>query len=370
MGHTLLNVFVALGALALCNGHGAIVLPRSRNAVDHDASFKWHPAQAPCTCSNGTEGCSNGQACYWYNQGCFIGCPTCDNLSGRAQYDICHMGKNATLNDPQLRTVNRRSPAGSALDIYKHNPWRAPGNAPVSDPCGLAGGTPWTEDVSEWGEYATTTHAQHGDHGTLLPKNSSLGIATWKIGSEVEVMWQITANHGGGYQYRMCLASSNISEACFRQTPLAFNQAKQQIVLTNGTRISIAGSFVSEGTEPAGSTWAMNPIPPTGLGADEHTPDKDHPFCKPCPLPVFDPKTGIARDCTTCDNTPEPAFPPPCSLSDAPHGCQGNEGGASVSDMVVIPSTLAPGEYILQWRLDCEATAQVWTNCADVNLVA
>ena len=38
------------------------------------------------------------------------------------------------------------------FDIYKHNPWRAPGSAPVLDACGLAGGTPWGGDVGEWGE--------------------------------------------------------------------------------------------------------------------------------------------------------------------------------------------------------------------------
>ena len=26
----------------------------------------------------------------------------------------------------------------------------------------------------------------------------------WKSGTEVNVSWAITANHGGGYQYRLC----------------------------------------------------------------------------------------------------------------------------------------------------------------------
>ena len=39
--------------------------------------------------------------------------------------------QKATLNDPSKRTVNRKSEAGSIYDIYKHNPWRAPGSAPV-----------------------------------------------------------------------------------------------------------------------------------------------------------------------------------------------------------------------------------------------
>ena len=108
-------VFFAI--LAVAAGHGAIVQPRSRNAVDFDQPMK--RGQPPCGCSNGTSSCSNGQACYWYNQGCFIGCDTCDNLSGRAQSDLCGKGKVATNNDPNLRTVNRNATALSELDIYQ-----------------------------------------------------------------------------------------------------------------------------------------------------------------------------------------------------------------------------------------------------------
>lgn len=135
-----------IGAL----GHGALVSPRPRNAIDF--------AETPdrCMCANNTLGCENGQACYWYNQGCFIGCPTCDSKSGRIQADLCGGGKVATLNDPELRTVNRNATAGSEYDIYKHNPWRAPGSAPVIDACGLAGGTPWPYNVTEWGDFVPT----------------------------------------------------------------------------------------------------------------------------------------------------------------------------------------------------------------------
>lgn len=48
----------------------------------------------------------------------------------------------ATVNAPHLRTYNRAAEAGSDADVYKHNPWRAPGFAPLFDPCGMAGGGP------------------------------------------------------------------------------------------------------------------------------------------------------------------------------------------------------------------------------------
>jgi len=44
-----------------------------------------------------------------------------------------------------------------------------------------------------------------GDAGSkTLPKMPSQ--VTWKAGETVEVAWALQANHGGGYQYRLCPA--------------------------------------------------------------------------------------------------------------------------------------------------------------------
>ena len=60
-----------------------------------------------------------------------------------------------------------------------------------------------------------------------------------------------------------------------------------------------------------------------------------------------------------------PAFPEPCP------GCSGVDwSGFAVRDVVKVPAHLEPGKYILGFRYDCEATAQVWSNCADIELVA
>lgn len=37
--------------------------------------------------------------------------------------------------------------------------------------------------------------------------------------------------------------------------------------------------------------------------------------------------------------------------------------------LTVTVLTMPPGRYVLSWRLDCEETAQVWSSCADVNVV-
>ena len=92
------------------------------------------------------------------------------------------------------------------------------------DACGLAGGTPWKQNVSEWGDYVPTKHASHGDFGSQLPEQDT-GVK-WTIGGEAEVTWQIRANHGGGYQYRLCSADEPLIEACFQANPLDFVEGK------------------------------------------------------------------------------------------------------------------------------------------------
>lgn len=69
-----------------------------------------------------------------------------------------------------------------------------------------------------------------------------------------------TQNHGGGYQYRLCPSHTNLTEECFRQTPVPF-AGDSSLTLSNGTRIQLKSNFVSNGTLPVGSTWQTVPIP-------------------------------------------------------------------------------------------------------------
>ena len=87
-------------------------------------------ASCGCVCVNGTEPCNIGQTCFWFNQGCSIGCPTCTGVKARAQVDICGNGMKARVCDERNRTYNAMAPCNSDKDTYKHNPWRAPGTAP------------------------------------------------------------------------------------------------------------------------------------------------------------------------------------------------------------------------------------------------
>ena len=124
-----------------------------------------------------------GDMCLWFNDGCFIGCPECSStVPNCSQHTRVTDGKGAgicdrvvkphcekpTLMEPtlpeELRTWNIGNPSVYG-DWTKYHPWRAPGSAPVSDPCGSAGAN-W--QVSGGGE--TPIGAKRMDRGSLLPK--------------------------------------------------------------------------------------------------------------------------------------------------------------------------------------------------------
>merc|ERR1711972_290800 len=80
---------------------------------------------------------------------------------------------------------------------------------------------------------------QQGFKGTEISR--LLKQTTWVAGSTVEVAWGLTANHGGGYQYRLCRVSSasgNITaeatEECFQKLPMEFVGEEQWIQYGDG----------------------------------------------------------------------------------------------------------------------------------------
>ena len=116
---------------------------------------------------------------------------------------------------------------------------------------GRAGGGP--HPTSGHGEYTNTSNAVFGDLGSLLPYYPS--GAVWKVGETVETLWSIRANHGGGWQYRLCpLEKMPCSEAEFQQLPMSW-AADSKMMMSNGSMLDLTSTFVSEGTMPKGSTW-------------------------------------------------------------------------------------------------------------------
>ena len=135
------------------------------------------------------------------------------------------------------------------------------------------------------------------------------------------------ANHGGGYQYRICkLPSSGISgitEECFQKTPLEFVGDTREIrpeFVADWTTEPVLQSNV--GTWPKGSMWRKNHYFP----------------------PTNDPPAGMMQKVKYI-------------------------GRGQIKDKVKVPD-VEVGTYVVSWRWDCEASPQVWSGCSNVEIVA
>jgi hypothetical protein len=262
--------------MAYCDqayGHAAMTFPKPRNSLDGtlpawkawaypcDETHKGvnctitgvvHPPNCFGSCAisshngvvNALNG-SNGQSCYWFNNGCTVGCESCDGTSShvghgtqswlykgmtsaevkaknislpnpfnpkpgdmvldpKSKFEVkpgCDKpnGQKATICASSLRSCNTQAKCGAPDDYYFYSPWRYPGSAPMIDSCGSAGGRlPGQPTGAAGAQYKNTSLAGTGDAGSGLPQMPPQ--ATWKAGSSYEVGWTVAANHGGGYE--------------------------------------------------------------------------------------------------------------------------------------------------------------------------
>lgn len=171
------------------NAHGAVTIPKPRNAIDGDQApwagkVPWPiPFDNPNWCAHPSADMagkdphnltgSNGQACFWFSNGCDIGSGTCDGDTGQildrnhfiyvGNGTVPSWGKEGIVPDPklkgksagyhyrepafrpknlkypernatlpcELRTLNTGSECGGPEDFWYYAPWRSPGSAPV-----------------------------------------------------------------------------------------------------------------------------------------------------------------------------------------------------------------------------------------------
>ena len=115
--------------------------------------------------------------------------------------------------DPATRSINRGVQCGSKADYWYYSPWRAPGEAPVFDACGLAGGYYAPNPTCG---YETSPHAKMGAKGSELPPVPPAESEVWAAGSHATVAWAIQAN-----QYvRTRSRSRTHTAAASRRSPL------------------------------------------------------------------------------------------------------------------------------------------------------
>ena len=263
----------ALAAPQWASGHGGLVIPPARNNYGNQPPMDY--TNKPGQHFHFPGGSCSGDECLWFNEGCYIGCPTCSRTmpnttqqgrvpgpgnpnSDHNHYDTpsCAQTIEPTL-PPQFRSINIKGLSDHG-DWTRYHPWRAPGRAPTVDPCGVAGA--YIED-SHGSPGATPAGAKRGALGSQLPPHS--GARTeWRANGTAEVAWMVGANHGGGYLYSVCPRGENLTEACLSAHPLPFT-GDTTIRWLDGSQPEqqIPAMDVSEGTFPRGSVWRRLPVP-------------------------------------------------------------------------------------------------------------
>ena len=140
--------------------------------------------------------------------------------------------------------------------------------------------------------------------------------------------------------------------------PIPF-AGKQYISYASGKKMLIPSKYAyangsvaaitADGQTPEGITWAVNPLPDGtqkgSKGAGTHT-----EFPSPCPEDKNMTLTGAKWNGGLC--------------------CGERPFGVSVIDVLKIPEDVKPGDYVLGFRWDVEETAQVWSSCSDITIVA
>merc|ERR1711934_193823 len=327
---------VVLASLSQTNGHGGMFYPmpwwnklgdglilNEYPDSNWDLSFEGRDLEVPNNlCDDSTPGgCSKclTKSCwsYWFTNQTYIpGEPTLPD----DMYDV--------TDEAELQKVKEG----------KH-PWTSPGTAPTfGNGCGANGGNPSGCQCQEDGSNYCYGNDNRGAGACCSKSAGSCGaflggqnttdyavdgyfddaaVTVWNRGTNAEVIWKVAqsetaGHHKGGYAYRLCKVGGGgiaaVTEECFQQGHLNFFGPDNWLLyLTNGDN-DIEATFeqplvtTTVGTAPEGSEWATYHVP-------NHN---DFPY----------------------------AF--------------------GIMDLVQVPESLEPGDYVLSFRWDCQKTPQVW----------
>jgi hypothetical protein len=300
---------------------------------------------------------------------------------------------------PETNSLSAKDPMRTYYDhdrYHTNHPWRAPGTTVTYSPCGHFGGNPY----GCWSGPDHTRHVPCSDDPGNAPFGpdardyyvnwTNIPNTKWKQGQQVEVAWQVVANHGGGYSYRLCPRSEELTEECFQANVLDFVGDKQwfQFGYNRASRAmfgDVSAKRTTKGTHPPGSMWTRNPTPacqgPGSGNANERGGGNQYAY----------PNKGGTYSCSPDSykggrwegKYSGPEFEPQGGYPGkfAKYGIytygfgnnQGqNTGGPllySMVDLVQVPKHLKPGQYVLSQRYDCEQTLQVWNSCADITIL-
>eukprot|EP01043_Picozoa_sp_COSAG02_P049757 COSAG02_NODE_5031_length_4712_cov_3.859961_3_plen_270_part_00 len=240
-------------------------------------------------------------------------------------------------------------------------------------------------------EYNPTIYAKQGDLGSHVLKPRPSGTV-WKRGTVAYVRQQATAPHGGGYIFRLCPANETLSEECFNRIKLEFAFPDKHTLRFADEKLDrdVKATVVTEG---GGQGWMVYPWPSPGDGdcmykvAKGHhcyyangtrdngpgaPPVKGRAYCPGCGPPAYGSDGACPCQLPSKEN-PElkntcPMVPPgagsDASFTPDPGMWEGLKkpypmSAYALEDGLKVPTGIPAGNYVLNYRWDCEMTTQV-----------
>ena len=257
---------------------------------------------------------------------------------------------------------------------YKMAKELVPDHPQTLHPCGCNGGGVAHcvgVDGLATGFGETTLGAAPGVPPVLTPPQ-------WAAGSVQEVGWNAYANHAGGYLYTLCRKEAY--DAC-RDEHMPQGGSAASDIQTSAYLACVWGCFEATTLEwvPDSQkvqfrddicTYARTD-PLTKVGKDDHVwrstpiPDKGQVSSGNEGRCTWDSVVGFSSVVAKERFTASFGASDVCDYG--PH--QRSTKNWHVMDQVQIPGSLPAGEYLLGWRWDAYMADQMWTGCADVQIV-
>ena len=192
-----------------------------------------------------------------------------------------------------------------------------------------------------------------GDKGSeVLPESPA---TYWKAGATAQVGWGLSAQHGGGYSFRLCPKDSAITEECFQSNTLSFTTKNTTIHFDDGSHADIVIPTYTLTTED-GTQWRTLPVP--GCACDngiacggKNFLQSDNRCAGQYPKSATYTQHGSATDSCRTGTMFEPGFTQFTQGYLTSFAGQAGGNKFSIMDELNVPNT--PGEYVLSWRWDC-----------------
>jgi len=233
----------------------------------------------------------------------------------------------------------------SRANIAENNGWEADSTSIIAEPMPEFPGRsypdnrPWAEpgkSLSNIGPCGSKSYGSQTDWNMPQHGWGNEVTATYNAGDIIDVEWCVTsaADHGGSYSYRLCQderITAKFINPDYKPTPA--DHAEMADCFERG---------ILSCNDVPGQNCRVHPSCHSGLGCMQ------------------------ASSWFHCE--PHMTLGGGSCLARSIGSCREGRGGL-LRDRVKLPDNFASNHTLMQFRWDCQQTAQLWLNCADIKIL-